>query len=129
MTGGDVSVTATVNEQLALFWRSSVATQLTVVRPAGNSVPDGGVCDPNAWGNEDACYQFVGKPFEAKAEWQEIVVRFDELKLLNHPDRHRTLDSSAIYDILFNFYHHDGSAFQLMVDDLAFMRETAAGCR
>jgi hypothetical protein len=93
------------------------------------SVPDGGVCDPNAWGNEAACYQFVGKPFEAKSEWQEVAVRFDELKLLNHPDRHRTLDSSAIYDILFNFYHHDGSAFQLMVDDLAFMRETAAGCR
>ena len=43
MTGGDVSVTVTVNEQLALFWRSSVATQVTVVMPAENSVPDGGV--------------------------------------------------------------------------------------
>lgn len=93
------------------------------------SVPEGGVCDPNAWGNEAACYQFVGKPFEAKSDWQEVVVRFDELKLLSHPDRLRTLDTSAIYDIIFNFYHHDGAAFQLLVDDLSFMKETAAGCR
>jgi hypothetical protein len=93
------------------------------------SVPEGGVCDPNAWGNEDACYQFVGKPFEAKAEWQEVVVRFNELKLLSHPDRQRALDTSAIYDIIFNFYHHDGAAFQLMVDDLSFIKQTASGCR
>ena len=99
---------------------------LIIDRP---SVPEGGVCDPNAWGNEAACYQFVGKPFEAKSEWQEVVVRFNELKLLSHPDRQRALDSSAIYDIIFNFYHHDGAAFQLLVDDLSFVKETAAGCR
>ena len=93
------------------------------------SVPEGGVCDPNAWGNEAACYQFVGKPFEAKSEWQEIVVPFKDLKLLSHPDRQRALDTSAIYDIIFNFYHHDGAAFQLLVDDLSFVKETAAGCR
>jgi len=92
------------------------------------SVPEGGVCDPYA-GDDKACYQFVAKAFEVKAEWQELAIRFDELKLLNHPDRQTSLDASAIYDIIFNFYHHDGAAFQLMVDDLAFMKQTAAGCQ
>jgi hypothetical protein len=43
MMGGVVSVTLTVNSQRALFCKLSTATQVTVVAPGGNAVPEGGV--------------------------------------------------------------------------------------
>lgn len=43
ITGGCVSLTLTVNEQLAVRPLASVAVQLTVVTPFGNAVPDGGL--------------------------------------------------------------------------------------
>lgn len=93
------------------------------------SVPQGGMCDANAWGNPSACYRFVGKHFDVGADWQEVVIRFDELKLVADPESDRALDETALYDIIFNFYSGgEGEAFELLVDDLSFVKETDAGC-
>lgn len=92
------------------------------------SVPQGGMCDVNAWGSESACYRFVGKPFDVGADWQEVVVLFDDLKLMLNPESSRALDKTALYDIIFNFYSSEGKAFELLVDDLSFIKETDAGC-
>jgi hypothetical protein len=43
ITGGSMSLTVTVNEQLAVRLLASVAVQLTVVTPFGKAVPEGGV--------------------------------------------------------------------------------------
>ena len=42
-TGNSVSFTVTVNEQVAVLAAPSIATQVTVVDPTGNSEPDAGV--------------------------------------------------------------------------------------
>jgi hypothetical protein len=42
ITGFWVSITVTVNEQLAGLPEASVAVQVTVVVPAGNDEPEGG---------------------------------------------------------------------------------------
>jgi len=94
-----------------------------------NSVPDGGVCDPNAWEGPGACYHFSGKSFQVAADWQEVVIRFDDLKVLLEPGNTRALDTKAIYDIIFNAHSDAGGAFQLLVDDLAFIKAGDAGCQ
>ena len=42
IAGGCVSLTVTVNEQLAVLPDASLTVQLTVVTPFGNAVPDAG---------------------------------------------------------------------------------------
>jgi hypothetical protein len=95
----------------------------------GSSVPQGGVCVEGSLDPEQGCYNFVGKSFGVSGEWQEVKVRFDELRLLEHPGSARRLDASALYDIVFNFYAAEGSAFQLLVDDLSFIEKTPTGCQ
>jgi len=87
------------------------------------SVPQGGVCDEGSWDPEQGCYHYVGKDFgvELSSDWQEVKLRFDELRLLDDPESARRLDSSALYDIVFNFYDPEGAEFQLLVDDLSFV--------
>lgn len=93
------------------------------------SVPQGGMCDANAWGSPSACYRFVGKHFDVGADWQEVEIRFDDLKLVADPESARTLDKTALYDIIFNFYSGgEGKPFELLVDDLSFIKETDARC-
>ena len=93
-----------------------------------NSVPDGGVCDPNIWQGPGACYHFSGKSFEVAADWQEVVIRFDDLKVLLEPGNARAVDAKSIYDLIFNLHNEGGGAFQLLVDDLAFIKASDAGC-
>jgi hypothetical protein len=93
-----------------------------------NSVPDGGVCNPNTWEGPTACYHFSGKTFDVAADWQEVVIRFADLKIMLEPGNTRALDTKAVYDIIFNVYN-GGGAFQLLVDDLAFIKASDAGCQ
>jgi hypothetical protein len=58
-----------------------------------------------------------------------VKIRFDELALLQAPTSARKLDPSALYDILFNFQNPQGGAFQLLVDDLAFIEKGSAECQ
>jgi len=94
-----------------------------------SSVPAGGVCNPNAWEGPTACYHFSGKGFEVGADWQEVVVRFEDLLVLVEPGNKRALAAKAIYDIIFNVHSDGGGAFQLVVDDLAFIKAGDAGCQ
>jgi len=94
-----------------------------------NSVPEGGVCVEGSWDSEQGCYDYVGKDFAVGPAWQEVKIRFDELRLRQDPASARRLDSSALYDILFNFYDADGSAFELLVDDLSFIDLSSAECQ
>ena len=90
-----------------------------------SSVPQGGVC--GSW-NSEPCYHFLGKSFEVGSDWQAIEIGFDDLSSRMDPDSTRKLDVDAVYDVLFNFYSPEGAAFELVVDDLAFIEKTATGC-
>jgi len=93
------------------------------------SVPVGGVCVEGSWDPEQACYDYVGRNFAVGSAWREVKVRFDELRLRQDPASARRLDSSALYDILFNFYDAEGGAFELLIDDLSFIDQTSAECQ
>lgn len=92
-----------------------------------SSVPQGGVCVEGSADPASGCFYTVGKAFTVGANWQVFSVRFDELKLLAVPNSSRRLDPRAIYDIVFNFQSDQGSAFELLVDDLAFTELVTAG--
>jgi hypothetical protein len=93
------------------------------------SVPQGGVCVQGSWDPAQGCFHYVGKTFSVTSEWQEIKLRFDELALLQDPASPRKLDPSALYDIVFNFQNAEGAAFQLLVDDLAFIDKASPECQ
>jgi hypothetical protein len=93
------------------------------------SVPQGGVCDSVNWASDQGCYQFVGRALAVGNVWQEVVIRFDELRLLRNPQSPRRLETKALYDILFNFYSAEGSGFELLIDDLAFIEKGSLACR
>jgi hypothetical protein len=93
------------------------------------SVPEGGVCVEGSFDAEQGCYHYVGKRLSVSSEWQEVKLRFDELRFLDDPDSARRLDPSALYDIVFNFNSAEGSAFQLLVDDLSFIDKNSASCQ
>lgn len=91
-----------------------------------SSVPQGGVCVEGSADPANGCFYTVSKAFTVGADWQVFSIRFDELKLLGVPNSSRRLDPRAIYDIVFNFQSDQGSAFELLVDDLAFTELVAA---
>ena len=93
------------------------------------SVPQGGVCDAINWSSDQACYQFVGKKLAVSNVWQEVVVRFDELRLVSDPESPRRLETNAIYDIVFNFYDAAGAGFDLKLDDLSFIEKGSLACQ
>jgi hypothetical protein len=93
------------------------------------SVPDGGVCDSVNWASDNGCYQFVGKTLAVGNAWQEVVIRFDDLRLLRNPQSARRLETKALYDILFNFYSAQGSGFELLIDDLSFIEKGSLACQ
>jgi hypothetical protein len=81
------------------------------------------------WDTPNSCYAFVGKAFTVVTEWREVQIKFEDLEFMGDPASGRTLDSSAIYDILFHFKNAAGSAFGLQIDDLAFIDGTSTGCQ
>ncbi|HVY25894.1 MAG TPA: hypothetical protein VHB79_05055 [Polyangiaceae bacterium] len=93
------------------------------------SVPDGGVCDDVNWASDNGCYQFVGRGLAVGNVWQEVVIRFDELRLMRNPASPRRLETKSLYDILFNFSSADGSGFELMIDDLSFIKIGSLACQ
>lgn len=93
------------------------------------SIPDGGVCDATNWDSDQGCYQFVGRSLAVGPVWQEVVIRFDELRLRRNPQSARRLETSALYDILFNFYDAQGAAFELVIDDLSFLQKGSLACQ
>lgn len=90
------------------------------------SVPQGGVCVEGSGDPVTGCYRFVGASFAVGSDWKEYNIRFDDLLLLQAPTSDRKLDAASIYDILFNFQSAHGDAFELLVDDLAFIEKPAA---
>lgn len=93
------------------------------------TVPEGGTCVVGAWDTPTGCYAFVGQSFSVESEWREVVIAFRDLTFMADPASGRILDSSAIYDILFHFRSAAGSGFQLLVDDLSFIRGSSTGCQ
>jgi hypothetical protein len=86
------------------------------------SSPGGGVCDPSADLPSLRCYDHLGKSFAPGADWQTYDIGFEELrpyKGFSGPER--PLEKGALYDIVFNFENPNGAAFELLVDDLAFV--------
>jgi hypothetical protein len=87
-----------------------------------NSSPNGGVCsldsdDPTKW-----CYDYPGKGFTPSADWQLFELHFADLSpLKGYTGQPRTLDKSAVFDIIFNFWSPNGAAFDLLIDDLSFL--------
>lgn len=107
------------------FMAKGTGPHFTLMISDRHSVPQAGVCGTEG---KEACYRFVGKGFEVSADWQEVQMGFSELSHQLDPQNPRTLDKSAIYDILFNFYSPEGSAFELLVDDLSFIEKSEGGC-
>lgn len=93
------------------------------------SVPEGGVCDTANWDSDNGCYQFVGKKLAVGPAWQEVIIRFDELRLVRNQQSSRRLESNALYDILFNSYDAQGGAYELVVDDLSFLEKGSLACQ
>jgi hypothetical protein len=86
------------------------------------SSPYGGVCDLAASEPSHACYDHPGQSFTPGADWRTYDIRFAEL----HPFKgfsgsNRLLETGALFDIVFNFENPNGAAFELLVDDLAFV--------
>ena len=70
------------------------------------------------------CYNYLGRGFEPSAEWQEFEIRFDELEPAFGGNA-RALESNAVYAIRFAYENTSGAAFELTVDDLAFVPKAA----
>lgn len=86
------------------------------------SSPHGGVCELEATDPTLSCYDHPGQSFAPSADWQTYDVRLDEL----HPFKgfsgsDRLLEKQSVFDIVFNFESPNGAAFELLVDDLAFV--------
>jgi hypothetical protein len=93
------------------------------------SMPQGGVCDSVNWDSDNGCYQFVGKSLAVGPVWQEVIIRFDELRLVRNQQSSRRLETSALYDILFNFHDARGGGYELVVDDLSFLEKGSLACQ
>jgi hypothetical protein len=86
------------------------------------SSPRGGACDLNAVDPALACYDHHGKGFAPSEDWQTFYVDFDALRLLKgFSGSERPLEKAALFDVVFNFENPNGAAFELLVDDLAFV--------
>jgi hypothetical protein len=80
------------------------------------SDPAGGLCDT---GDPSLiCYDSPTTAFQPTAEWQTFEIPFEELTVSTQA---RKLDASLIFDIVFNVGDQTGAAFELLVDDLAFV--------
>ena len=87
-----------------------------------HSSPNGGVCSLDSDDPADWCYDFPGKAFSPTADWQLFELPFAELSSLQgYTEEPRTLDASAVFDIIFNFWSPNGAAFELLIDDLSFV--------
>jgi hypothetical protein len=110
------------------FWAKGSGAGWSLLISDHSSMPQGGVCDLYDFGGHNECYRFVGKGFSVSANWQELTVGFDELRLMADPSSQRRLETAQIYTILFNFYGHGVDAFDLQVDDLSFIEAGSARC-
>jgi hypothetical protein len=91
-------------------WRLEVSDAL--------SEPQGGLCDTD-------CYEHLGQPFQPGDSWQDFVIPFAALSP-NGSAPARALVTSELYSIFFAFTNPEGAAFELAVDDLAFIAH--GGC-
>src|SRR6266545_1697048 len=78
MTGGKASaLTVTVNWQVLRLVQSSVAVQLTTVRPTGNRLPDGGTQATDGFGSVSSSAFGVGNvtttPFVEQVQTRRLV--------------------------------------------------------
>jgi hypothetical protein len=86
------------------------------------SSPKGSVCDPNASEPSRGCYDHPGKAFAPSADWQTYDIDFEELRpFKGFSGTDRPLERAALFDVVFNFENPNGAAFELLVDDLAFV--------
>jgi hypothetical protein len=89
--------------------------------------PAGGICNPNDTTGQTACFDHFGMPLALTASWTEYTVSFASLHDRGVSAVSTTFHPEAIFQIEVSSRDVSGAAFDIWIDDIAFIPKPTSG--
>jgi hypothetical protein len=89
--------------------------------------PAGGICNPNDTTGQTACFDHFGLPLTLTSTWTEYTVPFSTLRDKGASAVSTTFHPEAIFQIEVSSRDLSGGAFDIWIDDIAFIPKPASG--
>lgn len=100
--------------------KSSSSVQIRVEVATVDSMPEGGVCNPDAVsGDPDRCGDHFGLNVVVSADWTDITIPFAQMAQKGWGLPAAGLDASQMYSVRFKV---EGGDYDYWIDDVAFTK-------